>query len=280
MTEHPVVACYRGLDSADAVALGALLAAAIDEPLVLASAYHYEPAGLSARALPAPDNARRADAATAALRRARTFAGRDVEVRERVIAAAGTADSLAALASDVDACLLVVGRDTEGSVTRSLIQRAPCPVAVAPLGVALPRIGPLERIGIAFDGSPTARWALVAAARLARETGARLELLTAAADPEHAWTALHIAELALKRDVAWEPRPLAGEPAAQLTAASRELDLLVCGSRGRKRAVAALLGSVSGHLIRQAHCPVLVVPPRACRGGDGPLGLPSAAAGA
>ena len=50
MSEHPVVACYRGRDSAAAVQLGALLAGALDEPLVLAHAYRSEPFALSARA--------------------------------------------------------------------------------------------------------------------------------------------------------------------------------------------------------------------------------------
>ena len=50
MTEHPVIACYRGLDSADAVGLGAILARALDEPLVLACAYDYEAVGFSAGA--------------------------------------------------------------------------------------------------------------------------------------------------------------------------------------------------------------------------------------
>lgn len=165
MSEHPIVACYRGLDSADAVALGAQMARALDEPLVLASAYRYEPAGLSALPLPAPDNARRAAAAQTALRRARAFAGEDVVVHEHVVVAAGVPDALVALACDVDASVLVVGRDVEGRVTRSLIPRAPCPVAVAPLSAPLSAIGWFERIGVAYDGSDSARSALVVAAQ-------------------------------------------------------------------------------------------------------------------
>lgn len=80
MSEHPVVACYGGLDSADAVALGAQLARALGQPLILARAYSYDPVSLSARATRSPDNARRASAATTALRRARAFAGTDIEV--------------------------------------------------------------------------------------------------------------------------------------------------------------------------------------------------------
>jgi nucleotide-binding universal stress UspA family protein len=141
MSEHPVVACYRGFDGADAVHLGALLAGALDEPLVLASACRHEPAGLGARAVPVPDDSRRAAAAQAALRDARAFAGRAIDVRERIVPSAGVADALVTLARDVDASVLVLGRDTPSHVIRSLLPRAPCLVAVAPLSVPLPRIG-------------------------------------------------------------------------------------------------------------------------------------------
>ncbi|MDX6676398.1 MAG: hypothetical protein QOE31_450, partial [Solirubrobacteraceae bacterium] len=98
MSEHPVIACYRGLDSADAVQLGTALAAAMDEPLVLANAYRYEPVALSAQVLPADDNDRRAAAAHDVLRHARSFARADVEVSERVVASAGVAGALVGLA--------------------------------------------------------------------------------------------------------------------------------------------------------------------------------------
>jgi hypothetical protein len=81
MSEHPVVACHRGLDSADGVQLGALLADALNVPLVLAAAYRYDPMGLSPGALSAAGNDRRADAAHATLQRARRFVPADVEVR-------------------------------------------------------------------------------------------------------------------------------------------------------------------------------------------------------
>ena len=278
MSEHPVIACYRGLDSADAVGLGALLADVLGEPLVLASAYRYDPAALSAQALPAPGNERRAKAAAAALRRARRFVGTGVEVREEVVPAARIVDALTELACDTDACMLVLGRDVSGHVTRSLIPRAPCPVTIAPLTVPLPRIGSLRRIGVAVDGSEPATCALAAAARLARATGAHVELLSAGQTLEHAAAWLHVARLSLESSgVAFSSRPLAGGPRERLADASGDLDLLVCGSRGRSRPVAALLGSVSAHLVAQAQCPVLVVPPTVARSDGGPLGVTSAA---
>jgi nucleotide-binding universal stress UspA family protein len=170
VSRHPIVACYRSLDSADAVRLGARLAGVLDEPLVLASAYRYEPVGLGARAMPDGDNERRAAAAESALRRACGFVPADLKVSERIVPSSGIAAALVGLARDVDACALTVGRDTEAHVTRSLIPRAPCPVAVAPLSVPLPHPDGFDRIGVAFDGSETAYCALVATARLAHSS--------------------------------------------------------------------------------------------------------------
>jgi nucleotide-binding universal stress UspA family protein len=271
ISEHPVVACYRGLDSLDAVQLGAQLATALDEPLVIATAYDYEPVTLSARALPPADNERRAQAARAGLERARGIVGTDVDVREQVIPAAGIESALSGLARDVGARMMVVGRDTEGHVTRSLFPRAPCPVAVAPLSVALPAPEPFARIGVAYDGSPQAHWALVAATELARATGARLVLLSVAATKARAQTRLDVARLLLDRAVqAFETQAIAGDPAAALASASAGVDLLVCGSRGRGRALSAILGSVSAHLVDHAECAVLVVPPVTWRRADRP----------
>ena len=54
---------------------------------------------------------------------------------------------------------------------------------------------------------------------------------------------------------------LTGHPADALAAASADLDLLVCGSRGYGPLRTLLLGGTSHALVRKAACPVLVVPP-------------------
>jgi nucleotide-binding universal stress UspA family protein len=79
------------------------------------------------------------------------------------------------------------------------------------------------------------------AAGLATELGASLETITvtekegtSAADP--------------------------GDAATELVERSRELDLLVVGSRGYGPVRHALLGSVTSKLMQAAACPVLVVP--------------------
>lgn len=51
-----------------------------------------------------------------------------------------------------------------------------------------------------------------------------------------------------------------GRPADVLTAAARDADLLVLGSHGHSRVRHTVLGSVSEECIRQATCPVVVLP--------------------
>ena len=49
-----------------------------------------------------------------------------------------------------------------------------------------------------------------------------------------------------------------GHPVPALVEASKGADLLVVGNRGHGTALGILLGSVSQHCVKQAHCPVLV----------------------
>jgi len=249
MAAHPVVAGYSGPDSVGAVQLGAALATALSQPLVLATAYRYNPVALSARPLPSDSNERRFEGAEAKVRRARSLVAAGLEVRDEVIPAEGVPEALASLAHDEDAAVLVVGRDLDGRVACEVLGSAPCPVAVSPFSVAIGAAQPLDRIAVADDGSPAARFAVEAARRLAEAAGASLDVLTAPDDQD------------------------AGR---YLVSASEGYDLLVCGSRGRGRMLAAVLGSVSARLVDQAHCPVLVVPPLVRRAEGGPLGLTTA----
>ena len=247
MAEHPVIACYRGPDSVGALQLAATLAQVLDQPLVLAAAYRYEPVALGASPLPSAADDRRAAAAQDAVERAHELLGARTEVREEVVAAQDVTAGLSDLARDLDACVLVLGRDVAGHVVADVIVQASCPVAVSPFDVVVPGLQPVARVAVADDGSPAALLALVAAQRIAA--------LSHGGPPQR----LTMAENA----------------GSGLAAASEAYDLLVCGSRGRGRLRAALLGSVSSHLVAAARCPVLVVGPDV-HAAPGPLGLSTA----
>lgn len=166
------------------------------------------------------------------------------------------------------AALAVLGRSDPGhcffaaeSVVEYLAARAECPVMVARR--ARQADGPVL---VGVDGSPDSanamRFALVEAA--ARQT----DLVAVYVEPGLSDGPL-AAPLAQARQVAGpvkvEPRWIDGEPGAALVNESAAGQLMVVGARGHLR---TLLGTVSYALLRNAHCPVVVVrgrPPAAPR---------------
>lgn len=202
---------------------------------------------------------------------------------ERPLAAGSVAEALDDLAREEDATLIVAGADEDGRVTRSLLARGSCPVAVARTGHAVPRV--LREIAVAYDGSPAADRAVTAAMHVAARHGGRVTVLAAggpgtdagadAADGDAAErVAASIAEVVPSAVL----RPRGDDPAAALVGVAGAFDLLVCGSRGRGPLTARVLGSVSERLVTRSPCPVLVVPARAAHHASGPLGLTTAAA--
>jgi nucleotide-binding universal stress UspA family protein len=176
-----------------------------------------------------------------------------------------------------------VGRVLTGSIAGRLIEGAPCAVAVAPRGFAGRRVTTLDRIGVAFDGSPESKVALRYAVELAEATGATLRLI-AAVEPlvfpafvnvpagdtyaeiirarremmEHV---VEEAAAALPPGVQAATRVVEGEPVEAIRkAVEYGVDLLVVGSRGWGPVRRVLLGSASTRLLRVAPCPVLVTP--------------------
>lgn len=134
---------------------------------------------------------------------------------------------------------------------------------------------PLVLVGV--DGSEEGAKAVAWAAGYATQTGGTLELLIAwhwppsydfsmaipGYDAEAVARTL-VAEVA--NEVSLPPDRLrttvvGGPPAQQLVAASARADLLVVGSRGHGGFSGLLLGSVGGHCVHHAHCPVVVVRP-------------------
>ena len=188
------------------------------------------------------------------------LASAGVSARPVVVADAVPARALQAIAERDDADLIVVGaphragadRVLGGDVAAGTFRGAPCAVAVAPAGFA-GREPTMSTVGVGFDGSPESREALRLGGRVARAAGAALRVVSVGspAAPEH--EAAAIAEGGTFEAVA-------GRPATELARRSADLDLLVVGSRAHGPVRRLLLGSTSTRLVREAQCPVLIVP--------------------
>ncbi|MCZ7415260.1 MULTISPECIES: universal stress protein [unclassified Streptomyces] len=134
-------------------------------------------------------------------------------------------------------------------------------------------------IVVGVDGSESSRSALRWAARHAALTGAELRPVQAWQPPlgygmPVDYSGIDFAQqtrrsldqsveeaLGTHPGVPVRPQAVEGHPAAVLVEASRDADLLVVGSHGRGAFAGMLLGSVSGHCVHHASCPVLVVRP-------------------
>ena len=291
MARRRIVIGYNGTPQGeDALGFGRVLGEALDARLSVAVVAHLPRAhGEDASALD--------DLCEPLFAAARERLG-GAEFREHTIAEHSVARGLYQLAEELSPAAIVLGsarhagidRVMLGSAAGSLLTGVPCALAVAPLGYA-DSPNRIEEIGVAVDGSGESWRALRAAASLARETGARLQIVTVAAPHHYAlggalspYSPEEFERLKEREDErvlaeAQDRLPdgmeagsvlLHGNPAEALPEAARELDVLLLGSRGYGPLKGAVLGSVSAKLVASAPCPVLVVP----RGsGADPLGV-------
>jgi nucleotide-binding universal stress UspA family protein len=226
------------------------------------------------------------EAAESVARQAHEVLDAATEREMRIVAERSPAAALQQLALDAEAGLIVVGSSERsglgkvlaGSVAEALLSGAPIPVAVAPGGYASATRPPVGVIGCAFDGSAEARHALRYAAELAARLGADIQIIgvhqpvsfgvsaSGALGYRSANDALREAlqtELDGARDQLDSGATtllLEGPAATTLIAQSAELDLLVAGSRGYGPVRRVLVGGVSRALVRDASCPIVVVP--------------------
>jgi nucleotide-binding universal stress UspA family protein len=290
----PIIATVDPLrEDVAPAALGLLLARLTAAPLVLAAAYRIDLYVDSSH--PEYASASRRDAERATSRVADLAArapGGPAAVTTTVTPDVGSATrALHDLAEREEASLVVIGsagrkgagRVLPGAVTDRLLHGAPCPVAVAPVGysfedaTAVPRV-----IGVAFTDTVDGRSALSSACVLAVHAHGFVRLLTVA-EPLHPVMTATLDALALEearsaRDAEAEAtlrqglncvspdrsaggEILSGDPSDALAAASADLGLLVCGSRGYGRMRTLVVGGTSHAVVRKAVCPVLVVPP-------------------
>lgn len=196
--------------------------------------------------------------------------------------------ALHSMASYEDAELIVVGASRKGVATHlhvSLMERlvhgAPCAVLTAPAGYADCDVDSWRRVGVGFTDSIEGKAALRLGHALAGIFGGQLGVLAASwigpiirnyaglaipvstlEDETYKATSASveraIGELATGASV--YAQTIKGEPCDVLVDQSERLDLLVLGSRAYGPLRHALLGSVSAPVMREAHCPVLVVP--------------------
>lgn len=199
------------------------------------------------------------------------------------------AEAMHELAEERSPAAIVVGSSHHGPAGRvllgtsgaSLLSGAPSAVAVAPRGYAGGEDAGLGTVGVAIDGGEQSWPALRGAAALAGRTGAGLTILGVVEPATYgygeAFELLSVGEYesarhrqmeeAVERAASMVPsgvtaqhRIMTGSPSQLLTEAGEDLDLLVVGSRGYGPVRRILLGSVSTALVRNAPCPVLVVP--------------------
>jgi nucleotide-binding universal stress UspA family protein len=284
-----IVGVDQSEGSIDAIALASSLAGITGAELMLVHAYPYDTR--PSRALNATFEAYLRKDSHELLERLRSDLDGTVEVRS--IANHSAAHGLHDLAEAEDAALIVVGsthtgragRVLPGSTAERLLHGSPCPVAVAPKGYR-ERLGDEPGvIGCGYDDSLSSQRALEAAHRIAAATGARLRVIRAfkplAYDVPPGSVAMggrssyndslqERASEELKAAVAkieGEPRAeaffAAGDPAKILVEASEQLDLLLVGSRGYGPLHSVVVGGVAGRVVREAACPVIVLPRKA-----------------
>jgi nucleotide-binding universal stress UspA family protein len=185
------------------------------------------------------------------------------------------------MAAEWGADLIVIGSTKRerrfGRVGEQVLHGAPCPVLVASRGYR-DRAHRIESIAVAFNGSDESGPALREAARLAALAGATLGVIDVVdvsngyyppdwsdTIPEYGERLQRRAETLVGRAIGELSYPAAGETPVgdaveTLIALSREVDLLVLGSRDHGPLRRLTLGSISTPVVRDAACPVLVLP--------------------
>ena len=173
------------------------------------------------------------------------------------------------------------GRVMFGSTGERLLYGAPCPVGVAPRGYVDEADRALARIGVAYDGSEESKLALAQAGELAAALGGELRLITVIYEwlyvpetsPSRSLEEFMDREREEHREIQRQAIETVGDgvgvdavleeghdPVPILLQAAANLDLLVMGSRGYGPVRRTLLGGVSAPVMRDAPCPVILVP--------------------
>lgn len=282
-----VVVGYDSTSTArDALVLAARLAKAVGAKVVVAAVHPDSPPG--AGHIDAEWVAALREDAEQRLEQAREVLGPDVPADYRAVPSGSAAHGLDDLAESLKATAIVVGSSKDGplrrllagSTAQRLLQGASVPVVVAPRSHRADLTHPVKVFGCAFVDTADGREALRVAADLASRAGGTLRVFTAVADQsefavfagreqhEYSQAARGLFQSAMDKAVGSLPESigavgelLTGDAVGALAALDdRDVDLLVCGSRGYGPLRRVLLGGTSAKLVRRAASPVMVVP--------------------
>ena len=256
-----VIVGFDGSDQArDALALSERLTAP-DGELIVCCVHHFK--GLSSHVDPAEPRLDRATAIRCAEEACGLLDGRHA-VTPLVVASAGAAMALHTAGEQQDAELLVVGsshrgpvgRVLVGSVTEETLHGAPCPVAIAPVGFDnKPTDADFGLIAVGYDVLDPQQQALHAAAALAAQSGAELQVVAVA---DSTGTHQHGANWATSDTATTEARLSAAEEG--LSGALAEMP------DGLKTCAIVRFGRVSEELLQVTHGVDLLVLGRAFAG--------------
>ena len=136
----------------------------------------------------------------------------------------------------------------------------------------------IQRILVAYDGSPHAEHAVNVALSMAGDMKARLFVISVIRPPEPAESAefhavvdegrekyeksyIPIRELAKQKDIELETEVVVGHPAEQIIhmADKMQASVIVMGKRSHTILHRWMIGSNSERVLRYAHCPVMIV---------------------
>jgi nucleotide-binding universal stress UspA family protein len=170
-----------------------------------------------------------------------------------------------------------LGRAMLGDDTRAALNGAPCAIAIASLSYAEHPV-PIANVGVAYNGSPESKAALVLARKLAAPTRASIHALEVVSIPTHAYSGfgyafgesidamLDEANGRLKELPGIDGRAVYGLVGEELASFGDEVDILVVGSRGYGPMGRLVHGSTSDYLERHARCSLVVLPRAAVAG--------------
>ena len=281
----PLIAAYKGPAGRDALMFAKVWSQASGRPLKVITVYP-GPAPISMGRVDAEWVAYNREDANDHLNEARSLLP-DVEAEFVAVPSDSASRGLHEVqeAAGSEAVLILgsqktrgVRRTAPGSTAERLLHGAAGPVALVPWDYEAATDVPVKRVAVAYIDTEDGRAALTAAARMALEMKAELQLVTVTPDTRvmpsmgepsiyrdeerDAFVgALEEASRILPEGLVPTTRLLGG-PVVDALADLRpeDADVLVCGSRGYGPARRVLLGGVSSRLLRHARLPVVVVP--------------------